>query len=87
MEVAIYKWLIMIFERVIKLTRNTQIVPCHSGKVWVSLAVVEPPLEGIFHVLNSKREIGIDFTPFRNLVADGDVAKATIIASLFAYVL
>ena len=59
---------------------------CHSGKGWVSLIVVHPPLERILHILDSEREVDINFTLFRNLLANGDIAKATIIAFLLAYV-
>ncbi len=37
---------------------------CHSGKGWVSLIVVHPPLERILHILDSEREVDINFIAF-----------------------
>jgi hypothetical protein len=58
----------------------------HPGKVWVRSTVVHPPLERVFHIVDHKGKVNIDFTSFENLLANGDVAKATVIASLLAYV-
>jgi len=48
--------------------------------------VVHPPLERVLHVLNSKGQVNIDFTSFGNLLANRNVAKAPMIASLLTYI-
>jgi hypothetical protein len=46
--------------------------------------VVHPLLERIFHVLDSEGRIHVDLASFGDLLANLNVAKAIIVASLLA---